>query len=321
MSLIELDGFGLAVPYEKGWRTLVEQVDLTIGQGEAVGLVGESGSGKSMTARAIIGLTPTKARTTGRIVFDGEPVTGISGRRLRELRTRRIAMVFQDPRAHINPVRSVGDFLTEAMIANLGVAPRDARLRAVRLLADVGIPDGERRLRQYPHELSGGLLQRVMIASVLAVEPDLILADEPTTALDVTAQSEVMAILEEARRARGTALLLITHDLELAAATCDRLAVMYAGRIVETQPAEALTERPRHPYAAGLLRSRPSIDEIAHRLPVIPGRPVAAFEAEPGCAFAPRCEYAQPACTRQTPAVREVDGAAVACLRVEELTW
>ncbi|WP_433238723.1 ABC transporter ATP-binding protein [Streptosporangium sp. CA-135522] len=307
MSLLIMERFGLAVPYERGWRTLVEQVDLTIGPGEAVGLVGESGSGKSMTARAIIGLTPPGARMTGKVFFDGAEVP--SGGALRRLRAKRIAMIFQDPRAHINPVRSVGDFLTEAMVHNLGMPVRQASARAVRLLHEVGITDGERRLRQHPHELSGGLLQRVMIASVLAVEPDLVLADEPTTALDVTTQSEVMAILDELRRERGMAMLLITHDLELAAATCDRLAVMYAGRIVED-----LDGPPRHPYTRGLMRSRPGLEEAVHRLPVIPGRPVAAFEAEAGCAFAPRCDLAEPRCHQTRPASTH----GVACLRVEE---
>lgn len=320
-DLLTLDAFGLGVPHATGPRTLVEHVDLTIGRGEAVGLVGESGSGKSMTARAVIGLTPPGATTSGDIRFDGRSVTALSRKELRALRTRRIAMIFQDPRAHINPVHSVGDFLTEAMTANLGVDPHKAAAKAVRLLADVGIPDGERRMRQYPHELSGGLLQRVMIASALAAEPDLILADEPTTALDVTTQSEVMAILDEARRERDMAMLLITHDLELAAATCDRLAVMYAGCLVETQPAEALTARPRHPYTMGLLRSRPSIDERPDRLPVIPGRPVAAFEADDGCAFAPRCPHAETACAAGRPPARDVEGTRVACVRAEELTW
>ncbi|MEU6659956.1 ABC transporter ATP-binding protein [Streptomyces sp. NPDC046821] len=319
-ELLRLRKVGLAVPAGKEWRPLVEEVDLSIGRGEAVGLVGESGSGKSMTARTILGLTPPGARVTGEIVFDGTQVTGADHKVLRGLRTRRIAMIFQDPRAHINPVRSIGDFLTEAMIANLDVPAPEAAKRAVQLLADVGIMDGERRMRQYPHELSGGLLQRVMIASVLAVEPDLVLADEPTTALDVTTQSEVMAILDELRQEHGMAMLLITHDLELAAATCDRLAVMYAGRIVETQPAEALTAAPRHPYTSGLMLSRPSIDAVVHRLPVIPGRPLAAFEAEDGCAFAPRCAHAQGHCHDSRPPVLELDGARVACVRAGELT-
>ncbi|MFG2887032.1 ABC transporter ATP-binding protein [Streptomyces sp. NPDC048297] len=318
-DLLVLDQFSLDVPAGDGRRTLVEDVSLTIAPGEAVGLVGESGSGKSMTARAVLRLTPPGARLGGRIEFDGSSVLDLSPRELRAVRTRRIAMIFQDPRAHINPVRSIGDFLTEAMVTHLSVPPRQAHAKAVRLLAEVGITNGEHRMRQYPHELSGGLLQRVMIASVLAVEPDLVLADEPTTALDVTTQSEVMAILDELRTERGMAMLLITHDLELASATCDRLAVMYAGRIVEVQSAEALTEAPRHPYTAGLMTSRPRLDEAAGRLPVIPGRPVAAFEAPQGCAFQPRCAHSGDQCLTERPPLRELAGAHVACVRAEEL--
>lgn len=306
MTLLTITDLNLAL----GGKTLVEEVSLTIAPGETLGLVGESGSGKSMTARAVIGLTPPGARLRGSIRFDGEEILGLRGKALRALRAKRVAMIFQDPRAHINPVRGIGDFLTEAMIANLGIPVKAATARAVQLLKEVGIADGERRMRQYPHELSGGLLQRVMIASVLAVEPELILADEPTTALDVTTQSEVMAILDEARRERGTAMLLITHDLELAAATCDRLAVMYAGRIVEHY-----TDSPRHPYTTGLLRSRPELFERPERLHVIPGRPVAAFEAEEGCAFAPRCPHSGPVCLETRPPLADD----VACVRVEEL--
>ncbi|GAA3482423.1 ABC transporter ATP-binding protein [Streptomyces yanii] len=317
-DLLVLDQVRLDVPAGRDWRTLVENVSLTIAPGEAVGLVGESGSGKSMTARSVLRLAPPGARLSGRIEFDGTPVLDLGPRDLRALRTRRIAMIFQDPRAHINPVRSIGDFLTEAMVTHLSVPAREAHARAVRLLADVGIADGERRMRQHPHELSGGLLQRVMIASVLAIEPDLVLADEPTTALDVTTQSEVMAILDDLRRERGMAMLLITHDLELAAATCDRIAVMYAGRILEVQSAEALVQAPRHPYTTGLVVSRPSIDRVARRLPVIAGRPVAAFEAGAGCAFQPRCTQAGPECLTDRPPLRELAGAQVACVRAEE---
>ncbi|MET8747590.1 ABC transporter ATP-binding protein [Streptomyces sp. NPDC004728] len=318
-DLLVLDRLSLDVPAGRERRTLVEDVTLTIARGEAVGLVGESGSGKSMTARSVIRLTPPGARLGGRVEFDGRSVLDLPARELRALRTGRIAMIFQDPRAHINPVRTIGDFLTEAMVTNLSVTPRNAHATAVRLLADVGITNGEHRMRQHPHELSGGLLQRVMIASVLAVEPDLVLADEPTTALDVTTQSEVMAILGDLRKERGMSMLLITHDLELAAATCDRLAVMYAGRIVEVQPAEALTRSPRHPYTNGLMVSRPRLDRAVHRLPVIPGQPVAAFEAPAGCAFQPRCAHAAPQCRAARPELREISGSRVACVRTEEL--
>ncbi|MYW01996.1 ABC transporter ATP-binding protein, partial [Streptomyces sp. SID3343] len=225
------------------------------------------------------------------------------------------AMIFQDPRAHINPVRTIGDFLTEGLRTNLGMRAGAARREAVGLLAEVGIDDGERRLRQYPHELSGGLLQRVMIASALAGRPRLILADEPTTALDVTRQAEVVAILDRLRRERGLGLLFITHDLDLATAICDRVSVMYAGSIVESRTAADLYARPRHPYTAALLGARPSIEARVARLPVVPGRPISAFEAPPGCAFGNRCPCAEDACHTDAQRLRVLDGGAVRCRR------
>lgn len=248
-------------------QTLLNGVSFEIGRGEALGLVGESGSGKSLTTRSIIRMLDPAFTVEGEILYDGESILGMNARRLRSFRSDDVGMIFQDPRAHVNPVHSVGDFLTEALVRNRGVSRTEAERRAVVLLDEVGVRSPERRLRQYPHELSGGLLQRVMIASVLLAEPRLILADEPTTALDVTAQSDVMAILDEQRRARGLAFLFITHDLELAAACCDRLAVMYAGEIVE-QGANVY-ESPTHPYTIELLGSRPSIEERFERLPAL----------------------------------------------------
>jgi oligopeptide/dipeptide ABC transporter ATP-binding protein len=228
-------------------------------------------------------------------------------------------MIFQDPRAHVNPVRSIGDFMTEALRTNRGVDRAAARARAVQALSDVGIPDGERRLRQFPHELSGGLLQRVMIASALLTEPQLVLADEPTTALDVTTQAEVMAILDELRRTRGLALLFITHDLDLAGAVCDRTSVMYAGEIVESQPSATLGTDPLHPYTASLSAARPTIEGDVHRLAAIRGRPVSAFEAPAGCSFAPRCDFAEDRCTARAPELAPLDGGIVRCARASEL--
>jgi oligopeptide/dipeptide ABC transporter ATP-binding protein len=216
-------------------------------------------------------------------------------------------------------VRRIGDFMTEALRTNHGVTNDEAERRSVRLLAEVGVPDGGRRLRQYPHELSGGLLQRVMIATMLLTEPKLLLADEPTTALDVTTQAEVMAILDELRRERGLALLFITHDLDLAGAVCDRTVVMYAGQIVEQQPSATLHARPRHPYTAALVGARPDVSSTAPRLTAIPGQPLSAFDAPPGCAFAPRCPHAIDDCRAERPALRELDDATVRCIRVEEL--
>ena len=228
-------------------------------------------------------------------------------------------MIFQDPRAHVNPVRADRRLHDRDAADVDGVASGEAAGRAARALREVGIDDGERRLGQYPHELSGGLLQRVMIATMLLGEPRLVLADEPTTALDVTTQSEVMAILDELRRERGLALLFITHDLELAAAVCDRTAVMYAGQIVETNAARILDSDPLHPYTAALAGARPDVAATAHRLAAIPGRPVSAFEAPDGCAFAPRCAHVQDACREARPALEALDGGEVRCRRAREL--
>ena len=233
--LLKVTDLQITVPaaeYHGQRRPVVSGIDFNIDAGQALGLVGESGSGKSMTARAVMRLFAPGVQATGSIMFDGVDIFSLNDEQLRQLRARRISMIFQDPRAHINPVRTVGAFLIEGLCAS-GMSAQAAERRVESLLADVGISDGARRMAQLPHELSGGLLQRVMIASAVAMDPDLLLADEPTTALDVTTQSEVMAILGELRSQRGLALLFITHDLELAAATCDRTAVMYAGSIVE----------------------------------------------------------------------------------------
>ena len=281
-------------------KPLLDGVSLSLAPGEALGLVGESGSGKSMTVRAATRLLPPRASVEGAIRFEGADVTRMSGAALRAYRDTGVGMVFQDPRAHINPTRRIGAFLTEALVRNRGVGRREASARATAVLGEVGIDDPGRRLRQYPHELSGGMLQRVMIASVLLAEPRLILADEPTTALDVTIQAEVVGILDRLRRERGIGMVFITHDLDLALAVCGRVAVMYAGRIVELRDAKDLHERAAHPYTVGLLGSRPSIDERSARLTAIPGRPRGAFESGPGCAFADRCAHAQDVC-RTTP--------------------
>jgi len=315
-ALLEIDQLTVRLPIEGQLATVLHDVSLALDAGEALGLVGESGAGKSMTARAVARLLPKRAETDGSIRFGGVDVLAAEGRSLRSLRDD-IGIVFQDPRAHVNPVRRIGDFMTEALRTNHGVSKEDAQRRSIRLLAEVGVPDGERRLRQYPHELSGGLLQRVMIASALLTEPKLLLADEPTTALDVTTQAEVMAILDELRRERGLALLFITHDLDLAGAVCDRTAVMYAGQIVEQQSSATLHARPHHPYTAALVGARPDVASTAARLTAIPGQPLSAFEAPPGCAFAPRCPLAIDDCRAERPSLRELDEATVRCIRAE----
>ena len=266
-NLLTITGLTVDAPAGKTVRRLLSGVDLSVAAGEAVALVGESGSGKSLTTKAVMRLLPGDFVVGGAITHDGSDVLTMNAAALRAFRGREVGMIFQDPRAHINPAHRVDDFLTEALRTTRGVSRAEAEDRAVALLTDVGVRNPGQRMRQYPHQLSGGLLQRVLIASVLLAEPKLLLADEPTTALDVTAQSDVMAIIAEQRAQRGLALLFITHDLELAAACCDRLAVMYAGEIVE-QGAHVYTD-PQHPYTRELLAARPNIEHRHTRLPVL----------------------------------------------------
>jgi ABC-type dipeptide/oligopeptide/nickel transport system ATPase component len=253
MTLLEVRDLELDVVVGDDRRQLLHGVSLSVNAGEALGLVGESGSGKSMTTRAIMRLLPTGATTRGEVVFDGRSVPAMDREQLRRFRSHDVAMIFQDPRAHINPMRSVGDFLVEALVTTRGVRRRDAARTMVDLLDSVGVADAARRMRQRPHELSGGTLQRVMIAAALAIEPRLILADEPTTALDVTTQEEVVAILDELRRDRGLAMLFVTHDLDLASAVCSRLAVMKGGAIVEELPTADIHDQASDPYTKKLL--------------------------------------------------------------------
>jgi oligopeptide/dipeptide ABC transporter ATP-binding protein len=317
--LLEVDGLTVLLNVEGAQRAVLRDISFSMRPGEAVGLVGESGSGKSMTARAIDRLLPRGAEVHGAIRFGGSDIGSLSGAALRRYRGQ-VAMIFQDPRAHINPVRRIGDFMTEALRTNLGVPADQARRRAADMLAQVGIEDGSRRLRQYPHQMSGGMLQRIMIAAALLTEPRLLLADEPTTALDVTTQAEVMAILDDLRRDFGLAMLFITHDLELAAAICDRTIVMYAGQIAEVRASSLLHDDPLHPYTAALAAARPDITQTAHRLRAIPGRPLSAFEAPSAeCAFAPRCPHARDICLQALPDLAELEGGLSRCVRAHEL--
>jgi oligopeptide/dipeptide ABC transporter ATP-binding protein len=318
VNVLTLDRLAVDLVVEGQRRRVIHDVTLEVGEGEAVGLVGESGAGKSLTSRAVIRLLPEGAVVQGDISYKGQSVTQMNPEALRQYRLRDVAMIFQDPKAHINPVRTVGDFLTEALIER-GDDEVTSLAVVTELLEVVGIAEASRRLRQYPHELSGGLLQRVMIAAALAMEPHLLLADEPTTALDVTTQSDVMVNLDTQRRERGLAMLFVTHDLELAAAVCDRIAVMYAGFLVEDSPSARLHEDALHPYTAGLLASRPSASVRTSRLVAIPGRPLSAFEVGAGCAFVARCPFAQDRCRVERPTLRDVDAGRVACHRTEEL--
>ncbi|GLV84636.1 peptide ABC transporter ATP-binding protein [Streptomyces lavendulae subsp. lavendulae] len=294
-----LDVRGLRVTLPGTARPVLDGVDLTVGAGETVALVGESGSGKSITSRSALRLLPTGGVAEGEVRVAGEDVLTMDAARLRQVRAGTVAMVFQDPRAAVNPLRRISDFLTEGVTLAGTMSPARAAARAVELLGAVGLDESV--LRKYPGQVSGGMLQRVVIAAALMGDPVLLMADEPTTALDVTSQAEVIAVLATLRERFGTGLLFVTHDLDLAAAISDRVYVMYAGRIAESGPAEALFARPRHPYTAALLASTPRMEGPRGRLAAIDGQPPDLREPLRGCAFAARCPLATEICDERAP--------------------
>ncbi|MFG3226955.1 dipeptide ABC transporter ATP-binding protein [Kitasatospora sp. NPDC048194] len=281
----------------------VRGVDLTLRRGETLGIVGESGSGKSVTALSVLGLLPGTARVSGSVRLDGRELVGLPGRELAAIRGRRVAMVFQDPLSAFTPVYRIGDQIAEAVRIHQDVDKAAARRRAVELLDLVGIPAPDRALDSYPHEFSGGMRQRAMIAMAVANEPDILLADEPTTALDVTIQAQVLDVLRTAQRETGAALVLVSHDLGVIAGTADRVAVMYAGRVVETAEVDELFAAPRHPYTLGLIGALPRLDGSGGALVPIPGAPAPMAELPPGCPFAARCPLAEERCTAAEPAL------------------
>jgi oligopeptide/dipeptide ABC transporter ATP-binding protein len=300
--LLTIDALSIGFGPEDEPLRAVRHVGLDIAPGEIVGLVGESGSGKSLTCRSVMRLVPAGGHVLeGSVRFDGRDVLALGGRDLRALRAKEIGMIFQDPFSSLNPVYRVGDQLMETLRVNRGMGKAQAREEAVALLDRVGIPDPARRLLAYPHELSGGMRQRVMIALATASEPRLLIADEPTTALDVTTQAQILELLLEMRERLGMAILLVSHDFGVIAQVCDRVAVMYGGHVVETGPVETLYRSPQHPYTRALLESVPELEAAARDRgeaprPGIPGRPPELGEELPGCVFAPRCAFARPEC-------------------------
>jgi oligopeptide/dipeptide ABC transporter ATP-binding protein len=281
---------------------VVDRVDLRVARGEALALVGESGCGKSMTALSILSLVPKPGRVeAGSVRLAGAELRGLPATALRRIRGARIAMIFQEPATSLNPVQRVGAQVMEAIALHERVSGAEARRRALALFEAVGIPDPEARLRAYPHQLSGGLKQRVMISIALAGRPELLIADEPTTALDVTVQAQILALLRALAADTGVAILLITHDLGVVNEIADRVAVMYAGRVVEEGPRASVLGAPRHPYTQGLLRSMPSRARPGERLAEIPGAVPAADAWPPGCRFAPRCAIAMDVCRVREP--------------------
>ncbi|MFE7331888.1 ABC transporter ATP-binding protein [Streptomyces sp. NPDC057565] len=304
MNTLDIQGLRITLPGTA--RPVLDGIDLTVGAGETVALVGESGSGKTLTSRSALRLLPPAAITEGAVRVDGHDVLTMDADQLRALRTGTVAMIFQDPRAAINPLRRIGDFLTESVRLTKAMNQAEATAQACELLEAVGLDASA--LQKYPGQVSGGMLQRVMIATALMGDPALLLADEPTTALDVTTQAEVIALLSRLRERFGTGLLFVTHDLDLAAAISDRVYVMYAGRIAESGPAEALFAHPRHPYTAALLASTPRMEGPQGRLAAIDGQPPDLRQALHGCAFAARCPLATEICERDVPSALSAPG-------------
>ena len=292
----------------------VDDVSFEIAAGEVLGVVGESGAGKSVTGAAIIGLIDRPGRiAAGRIVFAGERIDKLSPEKLRHIRGKRIGTIFQDPLTSLNPLYSIGRQLVETIMTHSEMSPRQARARAIELLAEVGIPAPAERFDHYPHHFSGGMRQRVVIALALCANPQLVIADEPTTALDVSIQAQIIALLKRLCRDHGTAVMLITHDIGVIAETADRVAVMYAGRIAEIGPLSDIVKRPRHPYTVGLMGSIPSLTGAADRLAQIDGAMPRLNQIPAGCAFHPRCPRAFARCRAERPELIADGPAQVAC--------
>ena len=319
-NTLVITGLRAVFPTPGGPVAAVDGVDLTVPRGTIVGLVGESGCGKSVTALSVMGLLPHPGRVeAGQIRFDGQDLTTLSEPARRKLRGDRMAMIFQDPMTSLNPVYSVGRQVAEVLRLHRGLDRKAARAKTVELFRQVGIPDPAARYDAYPRQLSGGLRQRVMIAMAMACQPDLLIADEPTTALDGTIQAQILRLMGQLRRDNGTAILLITHNMGVVAQLCDQVYVMYAGQIVEAAETFALFAAPRHPYTLGLLGAIPSVEEERPRLYAIPGAVPDLRTPPPGGRFCPRCDRALPRCAQAVPPLTALgDGHLVRCFRAGE---
>ncbi len=324
MALLDVIGLRTWFHTREGVVRAVDGVSVTLEAGEMLGVVGESGSGKSVTFYSLLGLVPSPPGRIegGQALFEGCDLLQIPPRKLRRLRGRRIAMVFQDPMTALNPYMTVSAQVAEPLTVHEGLSRQKARGRVLEALRSVGIQDAERRMDLYPHAFSGGMRQRVMIAMALTTNPALLIADEPTTALDVTVQAQILDLIAGLQRDRGMAVVLITHDLGVVARACDRVAVMYAGRIVELARTEALFDRPRHPYTEALMHSLPSTAPAGAPLRAIPGMPPELLGERRGCSFAPRCGHAVERCRTDECALVEIEpGHATACVRAQAGEW
>jgi len=312
--LLVLQEVAVELPSRRGVLRAVDGVSLELAAGRTLGIVGESGSGKTMLSRAVAQLLPRRAKLSGRVAFDGQILSELAPEALRRLRGRALAFIFQDPMTSLNPVLSIGSQLTETLHEHLRLEPAAARRRAVELMDEVGIPSPEQRLKDYPHQFSGGMRQRVAIAIALSCEPKLLIADEPTTALDVTVQAQILDLLAREQRRRGMAMILITHDLAVVAGRTDEVAVMYAGRVVEPAPTRRLFKGMRMPYTEALIAAIPELEAPPHTpLKAIAGLPPDPTRRSPGCAFAPRCPYCSERCVQMAPPLAQDGGHHFAC--------
>jgi peptide/nickel transport system ATP-binding protein len=318
--LLELQGLRVEIPGRRGTLVAVDDVSFKIDAGEVLGVVGESGAGKSLTGAAIIGLLEPPCHVAGgRILFEGREIQNLPYEAMRKIRGRHIGMVFQDPLTSLNPLYTIGRQLTETIQVHSDLREKAARDRAIDLLREVGIPAAERRIDQYPHQFSGGMRQRVVIALALCVNPRLIIADEPTTALDVSIQAQIIGLLKRLCREHGAAVMLVTHDMGVIAETADRVAVMYAGRLVEIGPVRDVVKRAQHPYTEGLMGSIPLVGHDVERLTQIDGAMPRLNAIPPGCAFHPRCPRAFDRCSAERPQLMPAESNEAACwLRVPE---
>lgn len=318
--LLEVDGLRTHFDTLAGRVRSVDGVSFTLNAGETLGIVGESGCGKSVTALSILRLVPTPpGRHSGAVRYRGRDLLALSEREMRRIRGDRISMIFQEPMTSLNPVMTVGQQIAESVRQHQRVSRGEAMKRAVEMLRLVQIPEPERRAGEYPHQLSGGMRQRVMIALALACRPELLIADEPTTALDVTIQAQILDLIKRLQQELGMGVIMITHDLGVVAEVCQRVVVMYAGRKVEEAPVVDLFDRPLHPYTRALMASMPAMNARAARLTEIPGMVPSPHELGPGCAFAPRCAFATERCRREMPVLQDQGGGhVVACFAVEE---
>ena len=310
MALLEVTDLKTYFRTDDGIVKAVDGVTFSVEKGKTLGIVGESGCGKSVTCLTIMGLNPKKsAIISGQALFKGEDLLAMPGKRLREIRGNEIAMIFQDPMTSLNPVYTIGKQLVEAVLLhNDDISSKQAKARAVESLKAVGIPRADQRVDDYPHQFSGGMRQRVMIAMALINNPDLLIADEPTTALDVTTQAQILKLMNELRERFGSAIIMITHDLGVVAETADDVAVMYAAKIQEEASVDDLFHHPQHPYTWGLLGSLPRLDEDVDRLTQIPGQPPSLLRPPVGCRFNPRCDYTMDICIREEPTLDQVAG-------------